>query len=314
MARAMSNDTASAPTNNSTAVRPGYDQSALGVTVSLSAADDEIVVQFDGNITDSTRVLSLWSQLVGVRSQLNIMLTTNQQQQRKLSLSPIDGEVRAAFGQLAYGECYKVLVYTVTDSGIVSANRSEHMLRTRPPPAVMQLERTTQTQANMTVSLRISGGRLDLCRVDMNITSAATGGTTATQSQTLIDNTTHILFTNLTPFTSYTCTARIECATPPGGAGTDGTCGNSDRTLTAYTFETAEGRPGPVRSVRVVAENPYSASISWLRPAHANGRVIDYLLTVTPWHVQAHNDFALVCYQLLLFLVRSAGSCMEHQC
>jgi hypothetical protein len=42
------------------------------------------------------------------------------------------------------------------------------------------------------------------------------------------------------------------------------------------------GRPGPVRNVKVEANYPHTASLSWQRPINPNGRIIDYIVTVYP--------------------------------
>jgi hypothetical protein len=74
---------------------------------------------------------------------------------KKRTLSPLDGETRALFTQLAVGQCYKLLMYTVTESGIVSANRTELMIRTRAPLAATQLQKSNQTVAEVSTHIEI---------------------------------------------------------------------------------------------------------------------------------------------------------------
>uniref|UniRef100_A0A915MGK7 Fibronectin type-III domain-containing protein n=2 Tax=Meloidogyne javanica TaxID=6303 RepID=A0A915MGK7_MELJA len=118
------------------AVEPGFDFASFGLNLKEppNNVSNSLVLEWPQSEVARLRIADLWARIVGRDSHLHFSIQpfdnpgpTIQRETGPTEPSPlvIDG--------LHEGECYKVLLYTVTSSGIVSERRFEQFLRKNAP-------------------------------------------------------------------------------------------------------------------------------------------------------------------------------------
>jgi hypothetical protein len=107
----------------------------------------------------------------------------------------------------------QIQIYTVTKSGIVSANRTEEYMRIEPPSGNFSLQEVTKTSANLNIDLMTSSADLPDCVIRFKTTDS-NGTIVNERSMPLASRAIPITLGNLTPYQKYSCQADIVCGQP----------------------------------------------------------------------------------------------------
>ncbi|KAF8364313.1 dep-1 [Pristionchus pacificus] len=285
--------TRSTKVQRSLALPPAFDMTAFGLSVQEARGGLEIAWPVSDLFIEKLK--QLWSKVVGSDSVLHARLSQpSRNETRQFETSPYT--LKPIFiSNLTQGQCYKVQLYTVTKSGIVSDARFDESIRISPPPIDVTLHSVSKTVASIRLSL-IS---------QKNFTQP--------ECQTLLVVTDE---NGLAVFDRH-----LPLGAPTSDIPLDGL-----RPFHKY-LATTQDRPGPVQNATVASINSFSARLSWLPPSLPNGIVTHYVVNIQPesgepWSVnvgagagkQVHSKDAVVDglrggmnYSFLIRAVTEAG-------
>uniref|UniRef100_A0A914VWA9 Fibronectin type-III domain-containing protein n=1 Tax=Plectus sambesii TaxID=2011161 RepID=A0A914VWA9_9BILA len=284
LAWTISENTTSNKLSNNTALRPAFSLKALGLELRHSERDNGVELHWPEGESAVAELNEIWGKLVGNDSLLHLRVdpvtqpTKWVEQSKQLEGSPAHRQP-IKVSDLRRGACYKVQIYTVTKSGIVSANRTEEFMRIEPPSGNFSLQEVTRTSANLNIDLMTSSADLPDCNVRFKATDA-NGSVVNERTMPLASRAIPITLGNLTPYQKYICRADIVCGSPNDKA--DKECPVKVRSIAEYRFETNQDRPGPITNLTVTTINPFTVRLAWREPMDPNGRIIRYIVTVYP--------------------------------
>ncbi len=239
----------------------------------------------------------IWPALVGNGTNLTAKISGKNASPSVMKMGSPGDIIR--FDNFLYsGSCYEVLLYTATPSGIVSENRTEFHVRTEPPQAKITLREVGEKSANLLVTLfdekrkngvtKSQGQEEVVTKIDEDCVLVFLA---KNNNGTVVGNRTHLSLNSglgsqisvglgsLKPYSKYHCTAFIRC----GVFNSDfDLCQSAEVPLSPFSFETAQGRPGPVARLRLTTDSPYAARIKWEVPERPNGIISSYLVIVIP--------------------------------
>ncbi|KAK5980909.1 Fibronectin type-III domain-containing protein [Trichostrongylus colubriformis] len=246
-----------------------------GFGLSLQESQSGVKLSWPQSDVFMSRLRDIWNKVVGPNSQLQMRLFPadglgkgSRLQGDPLAASPL------VVGSLKKGTCYKVQIFTVTKSGIVSESRYNDYFRMSAPPVNISVHDVTRSSAVLHAAF-ISFEEVDqecvLNAVVLDMHShVVLDKTLKAQSQ----NFTPIELNGLRPFHKYTVNSKITCSSGPSD------CLPSTRTIRQLTFSTMQDKPGPVLSLSARPLNPYSAQLMWLPPALPNGILTHYVVDI----------------------------------
>ncbi|EYB90795.1 hypothetical protein Y032_0214g2337 [Ancylostoma ceylanicum] len=270
----FSNNVTSSKLHRSVVLTPAFDMSGFGL--SLQESKNGLELSWPQSDVFMSRLKDIWNKVVGLDSTLQMRLfpTVGASNGRRLSGDPLHASP-LVMGGLTKGACYKIQIFTVTKSGIVSETRFNEHFRLSAPPVNVSVNAITRTSAALQaafVSAEDADGEcfLNIVVLDMH-SHVVLDKTLRAQSNAFPG----VELNGLRPFHKYTVNNKITCTSGPAD------CLPSSRSMRQLTFSTMQDRPGPVLSLSVRALNPYSAQLSWLPPALPNGILTHYIVDVT---------------------------------
>ncbi|VDO21377.1 unnamed protein product [Heligmosomoides polygyrus] len=224
-----------------------------------------------------SRMRDIWNKVVGPESQLQMRLfpADGTGKGRRLHGDPHNAS-SLVVEALKKGTCYKVQIFTVTKSGIVSETRFNDFFRMSAPPANVSVHSITRTSAileSVFVSPEEADPECHLKAVVMDMHSHVVLDKTLKPQAAVFPP---IELNGLRPYHKYTVSTKIVCSSGPSE------CIPSSKALRQLSFSTMQDKPGPVLSFSVRPLNPYSAQLTWLPPALPNGILTHYVVDVRP--------------------------------
>ncbi|KRZ09677.1 Tyrosine-protein phosphatase 10D [Trichinella zimbabwensis] len=197
------------------------------------------------------------------------------------------------FGNLVAGRCYEVKLFA--RAGMVQSEGStiRAFARTTPLQLRFQLQKATATTAsfytalppNVTLDeesceLRLLNGRLQEVQAVAILPSNPKQQHHYQHHLRMrrVGQAVTFDLDHLRPYAHYNLTMEQVC----GSSELLEPCPQARIVLASVTFRTAEELPGKVDLLNVTVLAPYSASVTWLPPEQANGKILAYLITITP--------------------------------
>lgn len=287
----------------SLAVDPGFNMKSFG----LILAENKGILRLEWPPSEVAmlKIKDLWSKIVGNNTQLHLKVDPHiypttistspllgqqgleaqmKDSVRQVETTPSAAETSVIVDHLRRGACYKIQMYTVTSSGIVSTNRFEQYLRMSAPIVNLDIDQITKNTAVLKINVVTNQDKqyavsADISDCNFNVVVMDTQSTIIYDRTLRMQDSTmpSILLEGLRPFHKYSINSQIIC-----GDSSDHICGQKTRTISQLTFETSQDRPGPVQNLSVKALNPYSVQASWLPPALPNGVITHYVINVHP--------------------------------
>nr|CAD2199662.1 unnamed protein product [Meloidogyne enterolobii] len=304
------------------AVEPGFDFASFGLNLreTPNNVSNSLVLEWPQSEVARLRIADLWARIVGRDSHLHFSIQpfdnpgpTIQRETGPTEPSPlvIDG--------LHEGECYKVLLYTVTSSGIVSERRFEQFIRKNAPQldlAVGHLSSRAATIQTFYVSgtstlfandnqnnnirtskkekLKIS----PQCQLQIQVVDSLTSQliverilTLSSNEQNLQELSTSQLpslsLDNLKPWRKYVVNGEVICGAQNRHSSP---CTPKMHRLTQVEFRTESAQPGPILNFTVRPLNSYSAQLKWEIPSEPNGLISHYIIQIEPQLENDNND------------------------
>ncbi|KJH52027.1 fibronectin type III domain protein [Dictyocaulus viviparus] len=261
--------------HQSIALTPAFNMSGFGLT--LQESRNGVELRWPQNDVFMARLRDIWNKVVGSTSQLQMRVfpTNGSGKGRRLYGNPYNATT-LFIGPLKKGSCYKIQIFTVTKSGIVSETRFDEYFRMSAAPVNVSIHSITQTSAVIN-TVFISAGDVDPESVLNVVVIDMHGHVVFDKSQKSRDKIfSEIKLNGLRPYHKYTVNTKITCSSGPHD------CSEAVRTMKQLTFSTMQDKPGPVLSPSVTALNPYSVQIEWLPPALPNGILTHYVINIVP--------------------------------
>lgn len=115
-------------------------------------------MEWSSSETKMEKLRRLWPIIVGNDSKLHIRLDSvsdkkTRETTRQYNTSPDDTNKFVQIDHLRRGACYKLQIYTVTSSGIVSTEKYEELRRLSPPLIGVSVENITKNAATVKVTV-----------------------------------------------------------------------------------------------------------------------------------------------------------------
>ncbi|KAK0395485.1 hypothetical protein QR680_001299 [Steinernema hermaphroditum] len=267
----------------SLAVTPAFDMDAL--QLNFKEIPNGLQLEWPPSEVAMLRISDLWAKVVGNDSQLHLKVepvraigTRRQSHQFEMNPKSTDPIV---VSNLKKGACYKVSIYTVTKSGIVSVNRFEESKRMSAPAVNITVDRISSSSGILYMS-KPESEENDEQSPDctLNITVYDMHSMAVFENMYSLEKPNEIEpieLAGLRPFHKYTVNSHVTC-----GKSGDTVCPSKMRAMEQITFETNQDRPGPVQNVSIKALNPYSVQVSWPPPILPNGIITHYVISVSP--------------------------------
>uniref|UniRef100_A0AC35FTE1 Fibronectin type-III domain-containing protein n=1 Tax=Panagrolaimus sp. PS1159 TaxID=55785 RepID=A0AC35FTE1_9BILA len=311
----------------SLAVDPGFNMKAFGLI--LAENKGILRLEWPPSEVQMLKIKDLWAKIVGNSTQLHLKVDPHiyptsvstsallgsqgleaqmKDSVRQVETTPSASETSVIVDHLRRGACYKIQMYTVTSSGIVSTNRFEQFLRMSAPIVNLGIEQITKNTAVLKINVVTNQEKQyavssDISDCNFNVVVMDTQSTVIYDRTLRMQDSTmpSILLEGLRPFHKYSINSQIICGDSADqicGQKTrvisqlnfetsqdrpaDQICGQKTRVISQLNFETSQDRPGPVQNLSVKALNPYSVQASWQPPALPNGIITHYIINVNP--------------------------------
>uniref|UniRef100_A0A914I7S7 protein-tyrosine-phosphatase n=1 Tax=Globodera rostochiensis TaxID=31243 RepID=A0A914I7S7_GLORO len=285
-AAALSGQSTSTRVLRNKPVEPGFDFAAFGLSLREGdVGSGTLRLEWPQSEVARLRIADLWARIVGRDSHLHFSIqpleADSADQQQQVETGPTEPEPVLIDG-VREGACYKVLLYTVTSSGIVSEQRFEQFIRVRPPQldlTVGQLSaRSTTLQAFLYRPKHHNNG------TSSTIAPRGVDETPSISAQCHL----HVVVTDALdsaePFHKYVADAQVNCGEDYGQKQQQqhGGCAPKFHQLNKLEFRTQPAQPGPIGNLTVRPLNSYSALIRWLSPEEPNGQIVHYIVQIEP--------------------------------
>ncbi|KRX84979.1 Tyrosine-protein phosphatase 10D [Trichinella sp. T6] len=203
------------------------------------------------------------------------------------NLEPPDG---LTFGNLVAGGCYEVQLFAKAGGVQSEGSAIRAFARTAPLQLRFQLKKATGTWASFYTALPPNVTLDETCELrlsndghlrDVRASAIFPPNLPKQQHQLRMRRVGQAItfdLDRLRPYSHYNLTVEQVC----GSSELLDPCPQARIFLSSLTFRTAEELPGQVDLFNVTVLAPYSARVTWLAPEHANGKIIAYLITITP--------------------------------
>ncbi|VBB26466.1 unnamed protein product [Acanthocheilonema viteae] len=241
------------------------------------------------------RLDDIWENIVGTDSTLHLRVDplsksisgTWQEQSKRFERKQYERDPLTV-SKLQRGACYKVQIYTVTKSGIASAQKFEELLRISAPKVNITAKEIAKSTASFRATLE-SPVIFDPPECSLHIVVLDMHNMTIYDRTTpLTPEISPIVLEGLRPYHRYTINSQIIC-----GKENDRSCLPKLRAMEPVLFETRQDRPGPVRSLMVRILNPYSVQLFWLPPSLPNGIITHYIIGIHPMEGNQESDWSV---------------------
>uniref|UniRef100_A0A8R1HSX7 protein-tyrosine-phosphatase n=1 Tax=Caenorhabditis japonica TaxID=281687 RepID=A0A8R1HSX7_CAEJA len=279
----VSNDSSSQKLQKSIVLSPAFDFNSFGLTLQESNGGIELI--WPKSEVFMSRVKDIWNKVVGADSTLNmrvIPIGSNAESTDKamrFETSPRNLET-VFVKNLMKGACYRVQLFTVTKTGIISETRHNETIRMSSPAVNVSLEGVTRSSATLRIvfashhdSTSVANCQIHVVVRDMNGQSVFDKRMQLTSSFAPL-----LSLDGLRAFHKYTVNTQIIC----GGNGNETPqCPAATRTMRQLSFSTRQDKPTAVQNLKVEPLNSYSVMLTWLPPAMPNGILTYYMVNVT---------------------------------
>ncbi|KAI6184291.1 Protein-tyrosine-phosphatase [Aphelenchoides bicaudatus] len=271
----------------SLALEPGFDYKAFGLNI--QEVKGTLKLEWPTSETKMEKLKQLWPIIVGNGSMLHVRVDSisdrkNKDGVRQYDTWPEDPNKFVQIDHLRRGACYKIQLYTVTSSGIVSTQKFEELRRLSPPSIAVSVENITRNSATMKVSVvsfmddflhPVNG---DISECSLNIVVIDSTGMTVLDKLLSFNELSGILMDGLRPYHTYTLKPKVVCGSNPSQSAS--VCPQKFRELADTVFQTNQDRPGQIQNLVVQPMNPYSAKLNWAAPALPNGIITHYVVKI----------------------------------
>ncbi|KAM3719393.1 Receptor-type tyrosine-protein phosphatase dep-1 [Dirofilaria immitis] len=292
-AKTISENASSNVISKNFALQPAFDMETFGLK--LLEFDGTLILEWPVTEMAQARLDDVWENIVGSDSTLHLRIdplskSVNgawREQSKRFERKQYERDPLTV-PRLRRGACYKVQIYTVTKSGIASAQKFEELLRISAP----QVNITTKEIAKSTASFRAileSPVIFDPPECNLHITVLDM------RNMIIYDRTTpltteisSIVVDGLQSYHRYVINSQVIC-----GKSNDKSCLPKLRTMEPVFFETRQDRPGPVRNLMVRILNPYSVQLFWLPPSLPNGIITHYIIGIHPMEDDRGSEWSV---------------------
>ncbi|XGW08121.1 hypothetical protein V3C99_010883 [Haemonchus contortus] len=259
--------------HRSVVLTPAFDMTGFGL--SLQEYQSGVKLSWPQSDVFMSRMRDIWNKVVGPKSQLQMRLFPADGLEKGSRLQGDPHEATPLIvGALKKGSCYKVQIFTVTKSGIVSEKRYNDFFRMSAPLVNITVKSITRSSAVIHAAF-VSPGEADPeCLLNAIVLDMHSHVVLDKTLKAQSHNFSPIELGGLRPFHKYTVNSKITCASGPSD------CISTSRTIRPMTFSTMQDKPGPVLSLSARPLNPYSAQLMWLPPALPNGILTHYVVDV----------------------------------
>uniref|UniRef100_A0A915PW08 Fibronectin type-III domain-containing protein n=1 Tax=Setaria digitata TaxID=48799 RepID=A0A915PW08_9BILA len=292
-AKTISKNTSSNIISKSFALQPAFDMKTFGLQ--LSESDGTLMLEWPMAEMARARLDDVWENIVGSDSTLHLRVDpvsksiseTWQEQPKRFERKQYERDPLTV-PKLRRGACYKVQIYTVTKSGIASAQKFEQLIRISAPLLNVTTEKITKSTASFRVTLE-SPVIFDPPECNLHIVVLDMLNMTIYDRTTpLTPEISPVVLEGLRPYHRYVISSQVICGKPY-----DNSCLPKLRLMDPVFFETRQDRPGPVRSLTVRILNPYSAQLFWLPPSLPNGIITHYIINIHPMEDDRERDWSV---------------------
>ncbi|CAI4232543.1 unnamed protein product [Auanema sp. JU1783] len=267
--------------HRSLVLTPAFDLKGFGL--SIQESENGLEMAWPQSDVFMTRLRDIWGKVVGHDSSLQMRVTsikkqnsTTRESNRQFETNPLKPSV-INVSNLTKGSCYRIQMYTVTKSGIVSETRYNETMRISSPAVNATLHDVTRTSAVLNLTLSSKSDIYPDCNLAIVVYDMFSQ--IVFQKQLPIQAFLPVIELNgLRPFHKYTINNQIIC----GEAARTSECAAGTRSMRQIMFSTKPDKPGPVQSLAGRALNPYSVQLSWLPPALPNGILTHYIAEIVP--------------------------------
>ncbi|KAL3123411.1 hypothetical protein niasHT_004583 [Heterodera trifolii] len=305
---ALSGQSASTRLLRNKPVEPGFDFAAFGLSLREGdVGSGTLRLGWPQSEVARLRIADLWARIVGRDSHLHFSVQLvepdGNDQQQQVETGPTEPEPVLIEG-VREGACYKVLLYTVTSSGIVSEQRFEQFVRVRPPQldlTVGQLSaRSATLQAFLFRPKHFSNGTFasgtsatppssisPQCHLHVIVSQVAFGTSEVVTDRTLPlgdqRSPPSMALTELKPWHKYVADPQVNCGEDgQNQQKNQGGCAPKFHRLGKLEFQTLPAQPGPIKNLTVRPLNSYSALMRWMSPEEPNGLILHYIVQIDP--------------------------------
>ncbi|CAD5215307.1 unnamed protein product [Bursaphelenchus xylophilus] len=288
-AAALSENTISKKILKNTALEPSFSKDSFGL--SIQEQKGTLVFTWPGDLKN---ISELWTKTVGKSSKLHIRvdpLSENNKKDgsRQFDTSPFDGTNEVHIDHLRRGTCYKVHMYTVTNSGIVSLNKFEEFIRLSPPSVDVKVDKVDKREVAIRISvtsfmidpLHPVIGDLSDCLLHLQVVDEK-NTVILERSINFVDlNAPIVKLNGLLPYHNYNVNSMVICGTQFSGK-SPSPCPSRNLTIPVQSFQTHQDIPNVVENFTTQVLNPYSVQLKWQPPAVSNGPLTHYNIHVIP--------------------------------
>lgn len=201
-----------------------------------------------------TRVKDIWNKVVGADSVLNMRVTpigtideaTDKTQRFETSPKSLDP---VFVKNLVKGACYRVQLFTVTKTGIISETRHNETIRMSSPAVNVSLESVTRSSATLRIVFATHHDSTSIANCQMHIVVRDMNGKSVFDKRMQLTSSFAPLLNldGLRPFHKYTVNTQIIC----GGSGSETSlCPAATRTMRQLSFSTRQDKPAAVQALK----------------------------------------------------------------
>ncbi|PIC45517.1 hypothetical protein B9Z55_005509 [Caenorhabditis nigoni] len=277
----MSDESTSQKLQKSIVLTPAFDFNAFGLTLQESNGGIELI--WPKSEVFMSRVKDIWNKVVGSDSLLNMRITpvgNNDDTDKTLKFETSPKNLDPIFAKnLVKGACYRVQLFTVTKTGIISETRHNETIRMSSPAVNVSLESVTRSSATLRIVFATHHDSTSISNCQMHIVVRDMNGKSVFDKRMQLTSTFAPLLNldGLKPFHKYTVNTQIIC----GGGHETPQCPAATRTMRQLSFSTRQDKPAAVQNLKVEPLNSYSVMLTWLPPAMPNGILTHYNVNVT---------------------------------
>ncbi|VDM08425.1 unnamed protein product [Wuchereria bancrofti] len=276
-AKTISENASSNIISKSFALQPAFDMETFGLQ--LSESDGTLMLKWPVAEMAQARLDDVWENIVGPDSTLHLRVdplskSMWQEQSKRFERRQYERDP-LTIPKLRRGACYRVQIYTVTKSGIASAQKFEEFLRISAPKVNITAKEIAKSTASFRAILE-SPVIFDPPECNLHIVVLDMRNITIYDRTTpLTPEISPVVLEGLQPYHRYIISSQVIC-----GKVNDMSCLPKLRAMEPIFFETRQDRPGPVRSLMVRILNPYSVQLFWLPPSLPNGIITHYIIGI----------------------------------
>ncbi|KAI6178884.1 Protein-tyrosine-phosphatase [Aphelenchoides besseyi] len=269
----------------STALEPAFDHQAFGIAIQETKGT--LKIEWPSDEAKSVKLKSMWDQIVGNGSKLHVRIdpvpASNREESQQFDLLP-ESEIRhVQADHLLRGACYRIQIYAVTSSGIVSTQKFVEMRRLAPPAVDVRVERISKSSAVVRIAVLafiedprhpVVGDSTD-CSLNLIVVDAFGEKVLDRRLSFAELSAPSVHLDGLRPFHKYHLRPKVICGVEASGPSV---CASNSREMPDLVFRTQADRPGAVEQLTAHPLNSHSVQLSWISPKLPNGIISHYVV------------------------------------